>query len=320
MRSSLLILYVFIFSCCCRAQTNEMETDSAEFLQLVYANRDLTYFTLSQGIGNLPHMITEGRFSGSYFMKKQQINWALELNLNMTLRILDKSSFPIPPPSYNPELTFYHEINGGAGSGIGKLLFDHAYWDLSIGHHSNGRPGDFYKKDSLGRETNTIDLQNASFSLQYLEWGFSTFDHRVSRGQKDFYTNLRLAFRWYPALLATSELKDNYGLYRLFATYNLFRFPWSGYSDFFLRSRLKVHAGWMFGDMAEAKSEDVGKRLTSEITWYYYPDWLADLGFFAQYFHGQDYYNVQFHRTVSVFRIGVCSNPLNFTGFRKFIK
>lgn len=296
---------------------------TTSFLPLIYANRDLTYFTFSDGIGNLPHMVTEGRFSGSYFLKNRQVNWALEFGLNMTLRILDKRSYPIPPPSYVAELTYYREVGGKGKTMLSRLLFEKAYWDLSGGHHSNGRADDFYKKDSLGNELPEIDYNDASFTAHYLELGYSTFSHRRSASNRDFYTNLRLAFRLYPKSMGTPELEDIYGFYRLFATYNIFRLPWgkSGqHNGFFSRSRVRFHSGWIFGDMGEASPRAVDKRFIAEVTWFYFPDWLSEMGFFLQYYRGQDYYNLQFKRTMDVFRVGISSNPLNFDGFRRFMQ
>lgn len=317
----LVIVMLFAFSPFC---TSQVDTTSGKtsFLPLVYANRDLTYFTLSDGVGNLPNMVTEARFSGSYFLKNNKPNWALEFNLNMTLRILDKESYPIPPPSYIPQLTYYRRINGNGQSALSKLLFEDAYWDISVGHHSNGRADDFFVKDSLGNKTDEIDLEDASFTLHYLEWGYSTFNHRKSKFDKDFYTNLRLALRVYPAPMGTPELEDNYGLYRAFATYNIFRLPGggAGESDFLSQSRVRVHTGWIFGDVTRASADNIEKRLIAEVTWFYHPAWLAEMGFFVQYYHGQDYYNLQFERTVDALRFGISSNPLNFQGFKKYMK
>lgn len=319
----LLIGILTIVSIHSQAQYSPDTVNYDGFLPLIYANRDLTYFTFSEGIGNLPHMVTESRFSGSYFLKKHQINWALEFSLNMTLRILDKKSFPIPPPSYVAELTYYRKFAHNGASSLSRFLFNEAYWDITGGHHSNGRADDFYKKDSLGNETNEIDLEDASFTAHYLELGFSGFNHRKNKNSnKDFYTNLRLAFRFYPKSMGTPELEDRYGFYRMYATYNIFRFPWgkSGPSSFFSQSRLRIHSGWIFGDMGETSPEAVRKRLIGEVTWFYFPQWLSEMGFFIQYYHGQDYYNLKFENTLDVFRVGITSNPLNFNGFSKYMK
>lgn len=302
---------------------NDTVPDHNRFLPLIYANRGLTYFTFFDGVGNLPDMVTEARFSGSYFLKNSKVNWALEFNLNMTLRILDKKSYPIPPPSYTPELTYYRRIRSNGVSNMNKLLFANAYWDLSVGHHSNGRAGDFYKKDSLGNETGEIDLKDASFTTHYLELGYSTFDHRQNDHGQDFYTNFRIALQVYPSALSTADLKDSYGFYRAFITYNIFRIPWRKAgrdSDFFSRSRLRIHAGWIFGDVMGAPANAFEKRLIGEATWFYFPNWLAEMGFFMQFFYGQDYYNLQFTRTMKTLRIGISSNPLNFKGFRKYLE
>ncbi|UII30596.1 hypothetical protein LVD17_20090 [Fulvivirga ulvae] len=316
------IMHVINF---CYGQKDTTAADQAtEFLPLIYANRQLTYLTFYDGIGNLPDMVTEARFSGDYFLKKEKINWALELNLNITIRMRDKKSFPILPPSYNPVLTYYRKIPSGEGSFLSKTFLDQVFWEVSVGHHSNGNAENFYVQDSLGNDTGKINYDNGNFSTNYLEVAFSTFKQRNKGNQKNYYTNLRAAFRMYPSKLSAKELRDTYGFYRFFLTYNLFKIPMGEpekqWSKFFSRSRLRLHSGWIFGDMRNATADNISKRLIAEATYFYYPGWLSELGFFVQYYRGQDYYNIQFSRTVEVFRAGISSNPLDFEGFKKILK
>ncbi|MBL3655217.1 hypothetical protein [Fulvivirga sediminis] len=301
------------------ADTAKQEEETV-FLPLIYADRKLTYLTLFQGLGNLPPLITEARFSGSYFVKKNARNWALELNLNLTLRIHDDYSFPIYTPSYNPVFTYYREMPEWDNSFMSRVLFDHAYWEVSAGHHSNGQNDPFYKEDSLGNATDEIDLKAGNFSVEYLEAGISTFKNR-KRDDIDYISNLKLAFRFYPSKWYVPEVNDLYGVYRFFGTYNIYRIPLGKRNDnFFSRSRFRMHAGWIFGNMGGYSPADVSKRLISEVTYFYYPEWLAEISFFAKYYHGQDYYNVNFRRTLDVFQIGIASNPINFKDFSKYLK
>ncbi|GAA0191385.1 hypothetical protein GCM10009122_53820 [Fulvivirga kasyanovii] len=325
MKKLLLIFgMLYVTHCCLGQQDTTNANGTTGFLPLIYANRQLTYLTFYDGIGNLPNMVTEARFSGNYFLKKEKINWALELNLNITIRIRDKKSFPIPPPSYNPVLTYYRRIPSGEGSFLSKTFLDQVFWEVSVGHHSNGKAESFYIEDSLGNDTGQINYDNGNFSTNYLELAFSTFKRRNRGGQNNYYTNLRTAFRFYSSKMSAKELRDTYGFYRLFLTYNLFKIPLGepgkSWSDFFSRSRLRFHSGWIFGDMRDAAADDIDKRLIAEVTYFYYPGWLSELGFFVQYYRGQDYYNIQFLRTAEVFRVGISSNPLDFDGFKRILK
>ncbi|MEX2336004.1 MAG: hypothetical protein WD555_01885 [Fulvivirga sp.] len=308
------ILFLIINNVYSQQAAVDTTKQESPFLSLIYANRQLTYFTFFQGLGNLPPLLTEMGFSGSYFLKRNNI-WALEANLNMVLRIRNETSFPVSPPSYNPVLTYYRDINRWKSSFMSKLLLDHAYWELSVGHHSNGKAGQFYILDSLGNTTKKIDLDNANFSTDYLEGGFTTFSNRKNGTNGKFISSFRLAFRMYPEKLSSKELKDMYGFYRMFASYNIFGFPWGanhGAENFFTKSRLRLHSGWIFGKISDSPPDEAKKRLIADVTWFYYPGWLAEIGFFIQYYRGQDYYNVQFRRTVEMFRIGISSNPINF--------
>lgn len=313
MRKLFLLILILIYNNL-QSQQHSVDTttsESLDFIPLIYANRHLTYITFFEGLGNLPPLLTEMGVSSSYFFRKNNV-WALEGNLNMVLRVRNENSYPVMPPSYHPVITYYREIKHWNKTALSKILLDNAYWEASLGHHSNGKSGYFFKRDSLGNRTNGIDLDNGNFSTDYVELAISTYDYRTATPRK-YVSSLRLAFKLYPPVFSSIELKDIYGFYRLFATYNIFGVPnveqENRLAMIFSRSRLKIHSGWIFGKMSTAETGEVSKRLVAGAEWHYYPKWLAELGFFIQYYRGQDYYNVQFERTVEMLRIGISANP-----------
>src|SRR6478609_8190793 len=109
-------LFIVLITVCFRlsAQTVDTATLSSErnkFLTLVNANREQSYITFGSGIGNLEPLIFEGKLSPSYFFTGQKRNnWALMMNPQVTVRMLNKKSVPIQNPSYKLYVTYYHDL------------------------------------------------------------------------------------------------------------------------------------------------------------------------------------------------------------------
>lgn len=74
---------------------------------------------------------------------------------------------------------------------------------------------------------------------------------------------------------------------------------------------LKGEVSWMFGDINnwDAFSSD---RINLGLTFYYHPPFLEDIGLFAQYYHGLDYYNLYFSHGLDVLRFGLMTEKLRF--------
>jgi hypothetical protein len=64
----------------------------------------------------------------------------------------------------------------------------------------------------------------------------------------------------------------------------------------------------IFGEMENVGDFDFSKRIGGSITLSYNPKYLEDVRIFAQYYYGQDYYNIHFENTLSEFRIGLMTD------------
>lgn len=66
--------------------------------------------------------------------------------------------------------------------------------------------------------------------------------------------------------------------------------------------------GWILSEYNNRKTFDI-KRLIIKETISFKPRFLKDVTLFAQYYYGQDYYNIYFNRTLHVFRFGIMAKP-----------
>ena len=167
------------------AQTISSNADTLsyqKFLTMMNANRDQSYLTFGNGFGNLEPLIFEAKFSPSYFVTKQNRNWALTLNPQVQLRMLNKKSVPVRTPSYRAYLTFYHAVDFWKRAFFKKLFYEDALWFASVAHHSNGQGGTFYVEDS----TNVINTDGGSFSTNFLQVGVASYS--VAPGRHHYFS------------------------------------------------------------------------------------------------------------------------------------
>ena len=130
-----------------QVQENMPEADSMrfqKFLTMVNSNREQSYVTVGSGIGNLEPLILEAKFSPSYFFTRNKRLWAVMINPQVQIRMLNQKSLPIRNPSYRVYGTFYQELKFWKESFLGRIFYENALWHGSFAHHSNGQAGDFF--------------------------------------------------------------------------------------------------------------------------------------------------------------------------------
>jgi hypothetical protein len=298
------------------AQPIASPRDSLEhekFLTLVNANREQSYFTFGNGIGNLEPLLFEAKLSPSYFFSRSQRKWALMINPQVQIRMLNKRSLPIRNPSYRVYITYFQELGFWKKSFLRKLFYDNAVFFGSVAHHSNGQDGDFYK-DEITREIN----EDANFSTNFLEAGISSYRIIALRQNHFSIREIKVSFEYHPQKWMANELADLYGAYRFYATFGLMG-PREVIENratliqWLQQSSIEMKTGWIFGNMQNAGFAEASRRLVIDITYKYYPKWFDEIAFFVRFYRGQDYYNIHFINTeLTNLSIGITSNIMNF--------
>lgn len=327
MRCALLILLVTLFILPAFAQDEKLAVqDSLEasvghqkFLTLVNANREQSYVTFFSGVGNLEPLIFEGKLSPSYFFTGQKNSWALMLNPQVQVRMLDRKSFPIRNPSYKLYVTFYHDLKVWKRTFLQKIFYDDAVWFASVAHHSNGQTGSFY--DSA----RNANFMNGNFATNFIEIGISSYKLKTLR--KDLFSirEIKTWAEWHPPEWSIDELDDQYGFLRLYVKAGIIGPMRERKSDAINRwlqqSSIEVKGGWIAGPMNGASAGDIPKRLIADITYKYYPSWFDEIAFFLRFYRGQDYYNIHFLQPeLTQLSLGITSNIMNFRKATKYLK
>ena len=301
--------------------TTNATLEHQKFLTMVNANREQSYITFANGVGNLEPLIFECRLSPSYFFSGQGRNWALMLNPQFTIRMLDKSSFPIRNPSYKIFVTFYRDIKFWDDTFLNKLFYKNALWYASVAHHSNGQDGTFYSPDT----TRIVNLEDGNFATNFLEFGISSY--KVEQLSKNYFSirEIKASLEFHPPKWSIAELDEQYGFYRIYVKAGLIGPMRKRKNDsvnrWLQQSSVELKTGWIMGKMGGTAALNVAKRSVFDFTYKYYPKWFDEIAFFLRFYRGQDYYNIYFlDDTLTQLSCGITSNIMNYKRAGKYLK
>ena len=250
---------------------------------VVRANLESSYVAYPIAISGLPRTVFECNLAPHFFVNLPSWPLALVLTPKVVLRMFNEHSAPVRSPSFMPRIELYLWLE--------KQVVDHPvfYSSVTLSHHSNGQAGPFLGPDG---QNNHVD---GSFSTNFLE--FSAYATGF-RGR--FFGWSSLSLQWHPGFNQDPELRGRYGLLRLnFATMLLADLPLHG------QINLRVSA---ILDRFQRASHNTGVRELER-----FPIAISysmavpgiDLGVYASYYFGHDYYNIWFDNLLHTFQIGI---------------
>ena len=259
-------------------------------------NSGNSYITFPADIGNIEPLWFEGNIIPNFNIRASKDSRLIGvLTPQIIIRMYQYESFPVQTPSYIPQLTVYYSFNS---SRTVKSFSAFA----KIAHHSNGQDGPFYL------DNGEINTKNGSFATNYFELGIvrTKFNKRFNAVQF-FSTSLEV----HPKGFSIDELDGIYSKYIWNNVLSFFKLPIDYKDKKKATISLKGEFSWMFGDVNDWETLSFN-RLNLKLTFYYHPKFLEDIGFFAQIYHGMDYYNIYFNHQISVLRFGIMTEKLRF--------
>ena len=268
-----------------------------------------SYITIKQGIGNLNPLLFEAEIAPYYLVNLSPNGmWAMDISFKGILRMRDERSYPITTPSYMPSLTVYQYFSDMSAY-KGEFL---SY--LTLEHHSNGQSGPVYNPDG------SYNTENGNFATNYLKVGWIFIDDK-SRGNNLIPEYFKLGFETH--LLNSKGLEDNYGLFRVNFDSELKNYLGAVESlisgvdyredkpdSYFTKSQLRyhMHLTWIIDNRSPERKYDIARQFNFSFRVTYHPKLLSDISLFAEYYYGQDYYNIYFNHEISVLRFGLMAS------------
>ena len=269
-----------------------------DLAKIAQVNQSDSYITFPTDIGNLEPLMFEANVNPSFIIRERKDSKLMAvLTSQITIRMYNEESYPVKTPSYIPQISFYYLMGG-------KKPANHYTLFGKIAHHSNGQDGDFYDSDG------NINLQNGNFATNFFELGFiKTSFSKTLNATKFFKSSLEV----HPRSWMLEALHGKYSGFRWHNAFFAYKLPvrmghrGSVKADF----SLKVETTWQIDNINDWDTFNF-KRLNVGLTFYYHPKFLEEVGFFVQFYHGVDYYNIYFEHRLDVIRFGIMTELLRF--------
>ena len=265
--------------------------------KIALINQSDSYVTLPFDIGNLEPLIFEANISPSFIIRQRKDSRLMGvLTTQIIIRMYNEESLPVRTPSYMPQITAYYLLSKK------QALNNHTVFG-KVAHHSNGQSGEFYD------ENGDINLISGNFSTNFMEFGYIFNKHNLKyNAEKFFKTSLEI----HPKSWMFEEIRGIYSGFRWHNTFSAFKIP-IGNLDKKKRAQisLKLNTMIMLDDINDWNTFD-SNRFNGSLTFYYHPKFLEEIGFFVQYYHGMDYYNIYFMHQIDVLRFGIMTDILRF--------
>lgn len=292
------VVFTFIMTSFLFAQTKTDSITTLTLDQITQVNQGESYITLPFDFGNIEPLLFEANVSPSFKIRERKDSRLMGvLTSQIIIRMYDENSYPIKTPSYIPQIAFYF-LTGEKKAPNKLTLFG------KIAHHSNGQKGNFY--DSDGK----INLQSGNFATNFVEIGFlkSYYSNRLHA-----YKFIKSSIEIHPKKWMIEELQGQYSGLRWHNNFLAYKLPLGNDANKEQRANFSVKAEttWMLDKVNNWDSLNL-KRLNASVIVYYHPKFLEDIGFFVQFYHGMDYYNIYFQHQISTVRFGIMTEILRF--------
>jgi hypothetical protein len=277
---------------------------SAEYSALIRAEQEASYMSLPMLGFGLPREVHDGRalpllyeatIAPPFFMTFGRLPLLIAVAPKVVLRQYAGGSYPVPPPSYIPRATAYW---WGWPYRPKTRLDSASYAFLRFGHHSNGQEGEYFSSTTPP----AVNYASGNFVTNYVEVGLSQriVTRRLVAGAQT------ISVEWHPEPWMNRELRSSYGPLRL---------HFDGRLEL-LRGVTALEGGiasltYIAGPLASDR-RNVRSRLAFGYTLFSDFGLLGDFSLFANYYTGQDYYNIRFDRNISVFKLGAMAGARRF--------
>lgn len=297
-RRALLVAVMAFTASFSTGQPVKEATPQADLGSIAQVNQGNSYITFPYEIGNMDELWFEANIIPNFMIRKSKNSRLMGvLTPQIILRMYREESFPVRTPSYIPQISVYYLI-GNRKRVENLTLFGR------LAHHSNGQTGDFYL------ENGEVNHLSGDFSTNFIEAGaiFTNFNTRLNAYQ--FFSS---SLEVHPTGWSFYELDGRYSPYRWHHAFSIFKLPASPATKEKRSANisLKARVTWFFGEIDDWSAVSID-RFNLEVTFFYHPKFLAEIGFFVQLYHGMDYYNIYFDQHRDMVRIGIMTELLRF--------
>lgn len=294
-KAFILIMIIAFYAYLCKAQESSWRKPLS-LSAISQVNQGNSYITFPTDVGNIEPLWFEANLIPNFNIRKSKNSRVMGvLTPQIILRMYQEESYPVRTPSYMPHVTVYYRLTQKEKS-RGISFFGR------FKHHSNGQQGSFFT-DSL-----KINLESGNFAANKFEGGVILSNTNTRFKAYQFFASSLEVYPW-----CVPELANIYSKIRWNNTLTVFKLPIGEFDRNQEKAlvSIKVETSWMFGTVNDWNNFSTD-RLNLGLTIHYLPRFFEDIGFFVQYYHGQDYYNIYFEHYLDVLRFGLMTEKLRF--------
>jgi len=292
-----ILVFTIVFSISCFGQESNDTIPKIKLSTIVMVNHGSSYITFPTDIGNIAPLWFEANLIPNFFIRVSKNSRLMGvITPQIIIRMYQEESYPVRTPSYIPQLSVYYMLS--SKTEVNSLSIYGKYV-----HHSNGQEDDFYL------ENGEINFKSGDFSTNYYELGLiKTNLSRKFNAAQFFGTSVEI----YPPKAMREDLHPVYSMFRWNTKFSIFKIPTDQNNRKKAHISIKGQTTWMFGELNGWSAFSLN-RLNLSLTFYYHPKFLEDIGFFAQIYHGLDYYNIYyFSDQIDMIRFGIMTDKLRF--------
>jgi len=295
MKKLVLILLFTVYNSISFSQN--LEKPNVDLGLIAQVNQGSSYVTFPIDIGSIEPLIFEGNVIPNFMIRKNKESRLMAvLTPQIIIRMYNEFSLPVKTPSYMPQITMYYLMGNKSKKSLTTLFGRFA-------HHSNGQRDDTLLADG------SVNLESGNFSTNYLEFGGILTSLNKNTNAVVF---LKSSFEYHPENETHLLLDGKYSRFRWNSKFSAFKLPREKTEGKKKASRsLDIKTTWLFGDLAGTPTFSMD-RLQASVTFSYFPDFLEEIGFFVQFYHGKDYYNIYFDQNRTMLRFGIMTDKLRF--------
>lgn len=266
--------------------------------------REPSYISATGGFGNIDKLIFEADIIPYFLVNLSSSDrWGIELSPEIILRMYNENSVPVRTPSFMPRITGFYQIRQ-ADKGKSDL-----FGYLSVWHHSNGQEDDFYNDDKV-----TINTRSGNFSTNAAEVGLFMSEPDKFNPNATRYVKISSVYHF----MHVTDLNNIYGDLRFYVdlqsivnvtkTLRMLNLVSENLRTTSAMLYTSIKFGYISDNFNHTKAISLN-RLIFKGTISYKPTFLQDVTLFAQYYYGQDYYNISFGRQLHLLRFGLMARP-----------
>jgi len=258
-------------------------------------NQGNSYITFPTDIGNVEPLWFEANLIPNFQIRKNKNSRLMGvLTPQIIIRMYREYSYPVKTPSFMPQVTMYYKLCKNRKNSTAFVR---------LAHHSNGQNENFYS------EENVINLNSGDFSTNYIELGLirAFFNENLNATQffKSSFKKILIE--------DVNELNGLYSQVRWKNSFSVFKIRQNEITKLKKKAgfSLKLDTEFMFGDIYSWSDKNID-RVNVGFTAFYTPKFFEDIGFFINFYHGQDYYNIYFNHQLNIIRFGIMTELLRF--------